>query len=1031
MALSTKKIINLASIGLVAAGLIGGNIAAYINSGAITQILCGTGVSFDGAEVERSQALGDELCKDIGREGIVLLKNAEKSNGKRTLPLSEDITKVNVFGAQATDSLFLLRGVGSGSSTINQNKKVTLLQALKNFNVEYNETLINSYKSKPLSKAEKSYDMVEYSRNFYTQDMIDQAKNYSNTAIMVLSRTGGENMGEIPTSQTIVTESGTSTDSSRTYLDTTVHEEALMKLLRENFENVIVLVNTANNMHLNALEGDEVDAALFVGLSGQSSATAIPELIWGYKVNDKGEKELLSPSGKVTDIYSYEPDTQPSFVNREKQNNHIQYVEDIYYGYKWYETADAEGYWNDVDNQYGKGYDGVVQYPFGYGLSYTEFEWKIVEDGTLPNGTVLSKYSPIEVKVEVTNVGEYPGKDVVELYVTPPYKEGEIEKAHVNLMAFAKTTTLKPGETQYLTLKFNPYDMSSYDCYDKNNNGNARWELDAGDYEVKLMTDSHNMKSDELSLTYKVPEGGIKYNLDPKTKQIVKNRMTGETAYSGVPIDGSTVGAETSYLSRSGNFANVPTKHAKTPSNSSEVSRAANYFNTIYDGQSMPTTGVDSGLRLVTLEDGTKASLSDLKGETGKTLKINEELFEDLSKYNSATWDTLLNQMTTKELTDIVEIGGFRTIAVESIGKPQVLDCDGPAGFNQNVMNIGPEKQSQWTAYPSETLIGCTWNAELAYRIGLSMGVEASATGISGWYAPGVNLHRSPYTARNFEYYSEDGVLSGKLAAETIRGAKHNGLYCYLKHFVLSEPGPNPSALNTWVTEQNLRENYLKPFEIAVKEGGANAIMSAFNRVGANWAGASYPCLTQILRTEWGFRGVVLTDWSPGGGVGAMNPGQGVRAGNDIWLNPNEVNNAPLSESNPVDVYCARKSAKNILFTYIDTYVSAKKYAALPDDQKDDRYNVEVGVKVVEAVDAWWIPLLIGIDILAAALLGLWAFLVLKKKELEPVLAEGGNNVPNPDDELKLQRKNELLKEINELKKQLKSLKEELKNLSK
>ena len=783
-------------------------------------------------------------------------------------------------------------------------------------------------------------------------------------------------------------------------------------------------------MHLNCLNDSKVDSAIYVGLTGQSMAAAIPEVLWGYTKDKEGNKTLVSPSGKVTDLYSYEPNTSPSFANHVKDNNHIQYLEDIYYGYKWYETADAEGYWDNIDNQWGKGYDGVVQYPFGYGLSYTDFKWEITKL-SLDEGSELTKYSEISVEVAVTNIGNYPGKDVVELYVTPPYYEGGIEKAHVNLMAFAKTILLHPNQTQYLTLSFDTYDMASYDCYDKNNNGNARYELDKGIYQVKLMTDSHNLKKCEAnSLTienniieYYVGTDGIHYNMDPSTKQIVKNRMTGDTAYSGVPIDGSTVGAETSYLSRKDNFANFPTSHAKAPTNSSMVNQAATYFNNIYDDATMPTTGVDSGLRLVTKEDGSPASEDDLNGKTGAKLVINEELFKDLANYNSATWDTLLDQMSLDELKNLVENSGFKIPAATSIGKPKVLDTDGPAGFNSNVLSVDNNAASQWTAYPSQTLIGCSWDQQIAYRMGLSMGVEAQATGISGWYAPGVNLHRSPYTARNFEYYSEDAVLSGKLAAEVIRGAKTNGLYCYLKHYALSEPGQNPSNLNTWVTEQNLRENYLKPFEIAVKEGESNAIMSAFNRIGGNWAGASYPCLTQILRSEWGFKGTVITDYSAGGAIGGMNPRQGVRAGNDMWLNPSTTNNNPLDKTNAVDMYCARKAVKNILFTYVDTYV----YAQTHDAGDDDRYSVEVGIKTVTAVFEWWKPVLFTVDGISVLFMALAVFLMFKKKNV--LITDDGTEVVVDFDEKRdayQKKRDKLQQKINKLQSKLDKFLQEL-----
>lgn len=1013
------KVLSLVGLGVLVNTLIAGNAVCYVFNGVITNALCGNGVSFEGEDVEKASALGDELCKEMGKEGIVLLKNNTlSSSSKKSLPLDESVTKVNLFGYAATDNGFLLKGIGSGSSTINPDKQVTLLQAFKNANIEYNTEIIDAYNAKNWgTRTRGSYELKEPSREFYTDKMLANAKAFSDTAIIVLSRIGGENMGEIPTEQTLTTEKGTETDNTRTYQDTTKYEDDLIKMAHENFKNVIVIVNTCNTMHLGIVDSSNVDSAIYVGLTGQSAATAIPEILWGK----------TSPSGRVTDTYSYEPDTAPSYANRIKIGSHIQYVEDIYIGYKWYETADKEGYWNGVTNDYGTGYEGVVQYPFGYGLSYTSFDWEIEEK---PNFDSLSKYTEFKYTVSVTNTGTVSGRDVVEVYVNPPYKKGGIEKSSSNLVAFAKTVELKPGQTQKLNISFDAYDFASYDAYDKNKNGFAGYELDEGEYEVKFMTDSHNLKEMENNtFTYNVEAGGITYKMDPTTKQFVKNRMTGEGAYADTPIDGSTVGAEKQYLSRNDFVNTFPKVHAKTPSNNGNGS---NFVNDVYDTDTMPTLGVDSGLRIVTKEDGSSASLAELKGN-GTKLVANEALIADLSNYNSETWDKLLNQMSADDMCKLVEDGGFSTKAIESIGKPKALDTDGPAGFNANVLSVGGDAKAKWTAYPSETLIGSTWNSEIAYRMGLSMGVEAQATGMSGWYAPGVNLHRSPYTARNYEYYSEDGFISGKLAAEVIRGAKINGLYCYLKHFVLSEPGPNPGGLNTWCTEQNLRENYLKPFEIAVKEGGSNAIMSAFNRVGGTWAGASYPCLTQILRTEWGFRGSVITDYSSGGGRGGMNPEQGVKAGNDFWLNPNEGSNgAKLDRNDPTMVTCARMAAKNIVYTYVDTYQYAKTHNA----GDDPRYNVEVGIKNVESVFAWWVPLLVGIDVIVALGVGLGVFFIVKPKKLKTAngVTDGSTGNASNDDKTKqmnaeLKKRRKLEDEIESLKKKIQEKEKELNNL--
>ena len=952
--------------GVLTAAFIVGDIIAYQNHGIITMALGGNQTNFEGEGVDHATELGDQLCRDIEEEGVVLLKNGQLSDGTYSLPLGEDVKKVNVFGWGATQ--FLQKGVGSGSSSINPERSVNFLEGLEQFGISYNKNIVSEYTRFSTADILKKNTPDDYKLYLPTlswhQRLIDEAKTYSDTALLVLHRVGGENIGEIPLTQTMVTEVTTETDSSRTYLETTKHEDDLIDLLAKNFKNVVLVLNTTNSMHLPCLVGDKIKSAVYVGITGQSGAASIPHVLWGYK-NTKNGKELVSPSGKLTDLYSYQANTSASFANYIHKSNHIQYLEDIYYGYRWYETADAEGYWDGISNSYGKGYDGVVQFPFGYGLSYTEFKWSNMVT-TLSTGTDITKDSVVTVKTTVENIGNYPGKDVVELYVSPSYKKGGIEKPSIHLVDFAKTDVLAPGESQEVELSFSLYDIASYDCYDKNENGFAGYELDYGKdgkYTVKLMSDSHHAKTMNGGNEYviQVPAEGFKYENDVKTGVAIENRMTGANAYAGVPIDGSTVGAETKYLTRADFASSFPSAHAKTPTSEGGPNQGPNYTCDAFATTVLQNTDpVDSGLRLVTLENGSFASTAELSGKTDAVLKANESLIAELSDYDNAKWETLLNQMSIGDLCDLIENGGFHTYPIESIGKIRAFDTDGPAGFNLNTVSLNEGDASKWTAYPSETLIGCTWNKELAEKMGLCMGLEAQATTVQGWYAPGVNLHRTPYTARNYEYYSEDPLLSGVFAAKVIIGAKTNGLYCYLKHFVLSEPGPNPRKLNTWCTEQNLRENYLKPFEIAVKEGGANAMMSAFNRVGSVWAGASYPCLTQILRNEWGFRGSIITDYAMADSIdkGNMNPEQGVKAGNDLWLNPNDGTIAiPLNRNDPTTVNAARTAVKNIVFTFVDTY-----YYATNNEPVYQGYSASISVKTAATANPWWIPTLIAVE---------------------------------------------------------------------
>jgi beta-glucosidase len=470
----------------------------------------------------------------------------------------------------------------------------------------------------------------------------------------------------------------------------------------------------------------------------------------------------------------------------------------------------------------------------------------------------------------------------------------------------------------------------------------------------------------------------------------VENRFTGSTAYANMPIDGTTVGLQQSdYLSRS-NFTSTYPKTVST-NNSPAITTASKYVSTAYDDETMPETGANNGLFLATLADGTMATLNQLNGSglTDTSLEYDDSLVKELAEdYDSDTWELLLDQMTTSEMKSLVELGGFGRSAVQSIGMPRQYDYDGPAGFNTNSLTGsfggGNPDTASWTAFPSEALMACSWSESLMFELGRSMGAEADATSCNGWYAPGVNLHRSAYISRNYEYYSEDGVLSGKMAAMVIYGAKTNGLSCYLKHFVCHEFGPNNTG-SVWLTEQNLRENYLKPFEIAVKEGGANGIMTAFNRVGAVWAGANYSLLTDILRNEWGFKGAVITDWTSGQAeVGGMNVNQGVRAGNDLWLCPSTgtwtKKGASLDTTSAVDMACARRAAHNILYMTVDTRATFLKYK---DANVDDIYSANGQIGFKEEVFPWWKPVLFSVDGVVAVLFVVWLVMLFKPQKDE------------------------------------------------
>lgn len=971
------KIALFTTFSILSAASIAGSIVAFdvVGIDFINSALIGNGVNYGDAETEKK---GSELVKKISEGGTVLLKNENNC-----LPLNiEENKNINVFGYTALDNAWVFTGVGSGSCKPDPNKRVGILSALDKAGFNYNKEIIEKYQkaipnNDPWMSMNKNGYIIQPDSSFYSEELINNAKSFSDTALVVLSRISGENVGEIPSESKDLVNG--QVDETRTYLDLAKKEEEMLEIVKKNFDKVIVLLNTTNNMQCDFLMDEGIDAALFCGPTGVSGTESVANLLKGKKIVEKedGTKEevLISPSGRLSDTYAYDYSKEPVYANRFVRNKsatggNIVYQEDLYFGYRWYETADAEGYFDGLEN----GYYSAVIYPFGYGLSYTTFDW-ILKEVNIKNNSSFAEDTKFEVKVAVKNTGNYPGRDVVELYYKTPYIKGEIEKSAITLGDFAKTTLLEPGETQIVSLTLDAYDMASYDSYDKNNNGNKGYELDKGQYELSLRSDVHTLKEmKENTLAYSLNET-VLYQKDPITNYDVINRFTGEDAYAGVSIDGSDVGINETYLSRNDFLGTFKDKQSALPKDKNKVNKAKIYATKANDQEEMPTFGVDKNLNIVTKSDGSKASYDELK--KSKDLKFNDELINELTKdYNSTLWDDLVNQATKEEVKSLVEKSGFGSEQIYSIGKPSTLDFDGPSGFNENTQKVAEDK-SLWTSYPAECVVGCTFDKEIANEIGKSMAFEASKSGINGWYAPGVNLHRSNYNGRNYEYYSEDPILSGKLASATITGAKSGGLYCYLKHFALSEEGDNAKGVDTWITEQNFREIYLKPFEICVKNG-ANAIMTAFNRIGPVWAGANYDLCTEILRNEWGFIGSVVTDWSSGDEI--MNTNRGVLAGNDLWLNPLAQNGTPLDVNNPTEMYCAKKALKHNLYTYISTYKYARDY-----DPEDDNYKVEVGViKAGDIVD-WVTPTIIAIDVITISgflLSGFYLFIypLLKKK---------------------------------------------------
>lgn len=528
----------------------------------------------------------------------------------------------------------------------------------------------------------------------------------------------------------------------------------------------------------------------------------------------------------------------------------VNYQEGIYLGYRYYETR-------FVDNATGKmdeaAYDKAVQYPFGYGLSYTNFDKKIT--------SMKEAGDKIEVTVKVTNTGDVAGKDVAQIYYTAPYTAGGIEKSHVVLAGFDKTKTLEPGQSDNLTIAFDRDDLASYDYKTE-----KAYVLDAGKYEIKLMNNAHDVIDSE---TYTVASKEVR-----KQRSSDKAEVTNAFEYA--------IG-EIKYLSRNDWAGTEQTERTKDQEASAQVAEEIDNKNFRIDENSeTPVNNVatkDNNLRLV-----------DLVG----------------ADYDDERWDKLVAQMSVDEMTKLIGFGGYATGAVNSIDKPAVVDLDGPAGINGIFQGI------KGIQYNSEVVVASTWNTDLAEKMGDAFAKEALAHGIVGLYAPAVNIHRSPFSGRNFEYYSEDPLISGKMASSLVAKALENGVYTFTKHFALNDQEDNREGVATWSNEQAIREIYLKAFEIPVKEGGATAIMSSFNRIGTLWAGGNKDLLDTVLRKEWGFHGMVITDYD---GQEYMSPDQAIRNGGDLMLSTLGDMPTAVSTSTEEGVTALRRASKNILYT--------------------------------------------------------------------------------------------------------------------
>ena len=855
-----------AAIAMVLAVVVCVNMICFGPMSTLIGLATGNGTLSDETNEEAA-----EVAEEIMEDGIVLLKN------ESLLPLNET-KKLNIFGWESINPAY----GGAGSGGINDLYDiVSLNQGLENAGFSINQELVDFYNNygadnPEMSIQKQSWTLPEPPVDTYSDELIKSAKEYSDVAVVVLSRKAGEGHNDIPMDVKKAAYDNNSDEyddfpEGEHYLQLSQTERDMVDMVCSNFDNVIVVYNGANQFELGfADEYPQIKSVVWCPGTGNVGFNALGKVFSGE----------VNPSGKTPDTFIYDMTTAPWWNNAEKTEYtnladlavegmnagtaqvyapaFTNYVEGIYVGYKYYETAAQEG---AID------YDKTVQYPFGYGLSYTEFEQKM--------GELEEKDGQISVDVEVTNTGDVAGKDVVEVYYKPPYTNGGIEKSSANLIEFAKTDLLQPGESQTVTVTFSIEDMASYD-----ENHAKAYVLEKGDYAISINSDSHTVLDQK---TY-TADKDVVYKGENK-------RASDDTAATNVFEDAK---GDVTYLSRADHFANYEEATAAPASAElgepyvSEYHLNSNFDKTTYlnDEDVMPTTGADNGLTLADMRD---------------------------ADYDDPRWEKLLDQLTVDEMANMIAMAGYQTAAMDSVGKVATLDFDGPAAINNNFTGVGS------IGFPIEVVVASTWNKELAQAWGECMGKISQEMGAEGWYAPGMNTHRTAFGARNYEYFSEDGVLAGNMGAKAVEGARKYGVYSYIKHFALYEG--NAKMVSVWSNEQAIREIYLKPFEISVKQGGANAVMVSWSFLGDKWTGESSNLMNTVLRDEWGFRGMALTDFFRNNGHGFMNADAALANGVDAMLSTfNGEENNVANPEHPTAVLQMRNACKNVMYTVVSSW---------------------------------------------------------------------------------------------------------------
>ena len=872
---------------------------------------------------------------DVCLEGFVLLKNESD-----TLPIEKNL-QVSVFGKNSVNLAY--SGSGSGGFAVEPSSDLfkrmsangidlankTLFDALDGY-FDHNPTLEEFYENDQASGPDRSgsnvdldsgddkiYTVGETPVNLYTDSVIDSYENYKDLALVVITRIGGEG-ADLPRHQGN-SEGAVSEDSH--YLELDQNEIDMFEHIKEaGFQKIVVLLNIPSAMEADFLFdtekfpfADDIDAALWIGYTGKQGIMALGPILTGE----------VSPSGKTVDTWATDFLSDPSSVNfgtgidqaqvTNPLNSKLQpsdkYYQGLYYfvtyeegpyvGYRYYETrgfTDGEAW-----------YDENVVFPFGYGLSYTDFEWTIKPSST----TSFTKNSNISIAVEVQNTGRVPGMDVVQIYASAPYTEGGIEKAHKVLVGFAKTKLLNPSQKETLTITIDPYDFASYDDRDANNNGFCGYELESGDYDFYISHDSHDS---EGMITLNLASDA-RFETDTLTNQnVVGNRYINQGSVTDTDISGLTdIDAPLDIvLSRSDWTGTWPTPITDSDRNAS--TSLINELQNVITNNPIDYYDVEE---YAMFDQQATVKVRDLL-----PTETPEESWLPFVDYDDERWQTILESCNAANLIEVYNQAAYQTKVIRNVEMPATLQADGPSGFT---CFMNKEQISGTNQYASQPVFASTWNVELIEKLGKTMGDEGiwgyDLTGqpYSSIYAPGVNIHRSQFGGRCSEYFSEDPFITGKIAAAEIRGLQSKGVVPMIKHFAVNEQETHRSINGdcSWLTEQSLREIYLKAFEIAIKDSDCRGLMTSFNRIGSMWTGGDYRLLTEILRDEWGFKGAVICDFNTNPQY--MNGRQMAYAGGDLNLQTNGGGVFDFDENDNGDAVVLQTAMKNMMYALVNS----------------------------------------------------------------------------------------------------------------